>query len=582
MSSAASLPGEPAEILVVEDSPTQAEKLRHLLERDGHLVTVAGDAAQALAFLGERRPALIITDIVMPEMDGYDLCRQVKSDERTRGIPVVLLTSLADVGDVVEGLVAGADSFITKPYREDYLLSSIDRTLAAGELLESEHVRVDVEVVFAGRSRFISADPQQILTLLLSTYEAAVSRNLDLVQAQQDLRSLNQRLESIVAERTATLEERVKELRCLYAISGLVAEPGRSINESLEAAVDLIPLGWQDPEKARARILFEGREFASAGFRETAWKRSAEIVISGETVGTVEVCHLEDGSARRGGWFLPEEQDLLVDIARQLGAMVERRRAEQQVLELNEALEERVVERTAELEAANRGLESFGYSISHDLRAPLRAINGFAAALAGRYRDELDEKGRHYIDTIVDSSDRMGVLIEELLAYSRLGRGSVRTEPVPLEPLVAGLRATFGGRIEVAGGTLEVVEPLAVPVGDPMLLERILANLVDNALTYRNPDIAPHVTVRATRHGDSVTITVADNGIGIAPASLERIFEVFSRLHSDDAYAGTGIGLSIVRKAARLMGSDVTLESVEGEGTTFSLELPAAPEGILP
>ncbi len=111
-----------------------------------------------------------------------------------------------------------------------------------------------------------------------------------------------------------------------------------------------------------------------------------------------------------------------------------------------------------------------------------------------------------------------------------------------------------------------------------MLIERILVHLVENALTYRRPDVAPHVTLSSTRHGDSVTIAVADNGIGILPAYRERIFEVFARLHSDDAYPGTGIGLSIVRKAARLMDGDVTLESTEGEGTTVRLELPAPPE----
>jgi signal transduction histidine kinase len=138
------------------------------------------------------------------------------------------------------------------------------------------------------------------------------------------------------------------------------------------------------------------------------------------------------------------------------------------------------------------------------------------------------------------------------------------------------LRATFGDRMAASGGTLEVVEPLATPLGDPALIERILVNLIDNALTYRRPDVAPQVTLSAARHGRTVTLAVADNGIGVAPEYRERIFEVFKRLHTEDEYPGTGIGLSIVRKAARLMGGDVTLESTEGEGSTFSLQLPAA------
>jgi signal transduction histidine kinase len=149
---------------------------------------------------------------------------------------------------------------------------------------------------------------------------------------------------------------------------------------------------------------------------------------------------------------------------------------------------------------------------------------------------------------------------------------------VPLGLLVTQLRSTFSERIETSGATLEVTEPLAVPTADPVLLERILANLVGNALTYRRPGVAPHVTLSSVRHNGAVTLAVADNGIGIAPQYHERIFEVFTRLHAEGEYPGTGIGLSIVRKAARLMGSEVTLESVEGEGSTFRLDLPAAEE----
>lgn len=252
------------------------------------------------------------------------------------------------------------------------------------------------------------------------------------------------------------------------------------------------------------------------------------------------------------------------------------KRIENEVRELNEQLEQRVRERTAELESANHDLESFSYSVSHDLRAPLRAISGFAQILARRHRENLDEEGRHYLDNVVAASARMGALIDDLLAYCRTGRSALRIHPVQLSPLIRQITDTFADRIAECGGRLEVVEPLATPLGDATLINQILSNLVDNAIMYRQSETPLAITLSAQRQNGQVLMSVADNGIGISAEYHEKIFQVFQRLHKEHDYPGTGIGLAIVAKAVRMLEGQVTVDSEPGKGSTFTVQLPAA------
>jgi two-component system cell cycle sensor histidine kinase/response regulator CckA len=183
-----------ARILIVEDSPTQAAQLRHLLEEDGYRVTAAANGSLALLAARRETPALILSDIVMPEMDGYAFCRAVKSDDQLRDVPVILMTSLSTAGDVIKGLQCGADNFIRKPYENTYLLARINYVLTNRTLRHTEKLQIGVHILLGGENHFITADRQQILDLLISTYEEAVHLNADLKAREEQLARSNRTL----------------------------------------------------------------------------------------------------------------------------------------------------------------------------------------------------------------------------------------------------------------------------------------------------------------------------------------------------------------------------------------------------
>ena len=253
--------------------------------------------------------------------------------------------------------------------------------------------------------------------------------------------------------------------------------------------------------------------------------------------------------------------------------ITDRKRAELEILELNRDLELRVRQRTLQLEEANKELEDFVYSVSHDLRAPLRSISGFAQIIDRRHRASLNEEAGHYFDNIIKASGQMGALIDDLLNFSRLGRKGVKSGTVSLDRVFERVMETLSAKVQETDARIHMPGHMPTFQGDLTLATHVFINLLENALKYRKPDEPPRINVGIEMESNSFWVSVADNGIGIPPEYHEKIFNIFQRLHSDADYPGTGIGLAAVKKAVQIMGGGIRVESEPGKGSIFWIRL---------
>jgi diguanylate cyclase (GGDEF)-like protein len=352
------------DILLAEDSPTQAEKLRYLLESEGYAVRVATDGNQALAAARQRKPALIISDVMMPVMDGFTFSNKIKCDERLKDIPVILLTSLCDIRDIMKGLECGADNFIRKPYEDRYLLGRVDYLLMNHEMRKSQKLQMGMEIYLGGQKHFITAERQQIVDLLISIYEDAIRINAELHARQLELAHSNHLLTGLyrIAEglNRAVTEREVCEKALEYALELLGVQAGwlylwnngafqlaASCNEpsllaeGIEVPCDCWRLFLSGELGRAARMISCSRLIPDSG-NSFSLPRHASIPLSAgdQNLGIMNLM------GRQQEPFTDSELDSFYGVGHQVSIALERARLHEQMEKL---VEERTIALTAEI-----------------------------------------------------------------------------------------------------------------------------------------------------------------------------------------------------------------------------------------
>jgi PAS domain S-box-containing protein len=514
-------------ILLVDDRPDKLLALEAVLSSLGQNLVKARSGKEALKLLLQQEFAVILLDVSMPVMDGFETAALIRRRASTEHTPIIFVTSLRDSENhIAQGYSLGA---------VDYIISPI-----VPEVLKT---KVSVFVELYKKTSQIKLQAEQLLRV-----EEAENR---------------QRL----SEAADRLEAETKRNRFFTLAIDMLA-----IANFDGAFMQLNPawrqtLGHSEAE-LRARPIID---FAHPGDRATICQELLRVQGSAETV-YFEARHLhKDGSVRWLGWSVAPfvSERLLYIFARDI---TERKRAEDRIQTLNGELQSRV----SDLTEINSELEAFNYSISHDLRAPLRAMQGFARALAEDEGSQLSAEAREYADRIITSGGYMDAMLQDLLKYSRLSRAELNLGPVALASALNEVLTVAAKGIKDRNARVEILPIEESVIGHRMTVCQIVSNLIDNALKFVEPNRKPVVRVWTESQPNWVRLIVEDNGIGIEPGHQNKIFGLFERLHNNAAYPGTGIGLAIVRRGTERMGGHVGVESTTGAGSRFWIELPRA------
>ncbi|THF68997.1 response regulator [Deinococcus sp. Arct2-2] len=528
---AAVTPSLRGRVLVADDNADLRDYIQRLLAPH-HEVQVVADGAAALGAVQAAAPDLVITDVMMPRLDGFGLLRALRTGEATRTLPVIMLSARAGEEARVQGLEAGADDYLVKPFSARELLAKVNANLTLS--------RVRGEAL--AREQAYTAE----LEARVQARTAEVRRALEHSERQ--------------ALELSTILASLPDAVYVGDLTGIKRANPPAL--ALLGFTDLAQLDHPVPDLDEQLLLRDAATHGRLAAAESPFVKALtgeanqrDVLLRHPTSGEDRVVRIAAAPLWRGGD--------VVGAVSVVSDMTERARLQHVLQQAN-----------VELKRSNAELERFAYIASHDLQEPIRTVGSFAGLLGRKYGSLLDERGQQYLRTIEQGAERMKALVDDLLVFSRLNAEGPPLRSVNThEPLREAL-ARLDALAQSAGARVNV-EALPTVKGDAPRLAQLFQNLIGNAIKFRRSEVVPEIHIGAQRQGDWWTFTVADNGIGINEGYQERIFEMFSRLHGRDRYEGTGLGLAICQKIVEGHGGRLWVSSLPGTGSTFHFTLPA-------
>jgi DNA-binding response OmpR family regulator len=654
----------PADVLIVDDSLTVRMDLGESFETAGFRITLCDTLAAARQVIAQKTFSLAVLDLLLPDGDGLDLLREIKA--AARPIPVLLLSTEAEISDRIRGLAIGADEYIGKPYDRNHVLDRARQLMGSARqapqarcfsilliddsatfrnefksLLEAQGYRVQtaesgeegLSTAFAIRPDAVIIDQvlngpldgrmvvrrlKQDVTLrntpcLLLTASVEAGGELRALEAgadaylskEADLKVVFARLAAILRSgRPAPVLESpafsllgAKRILAvddsptfLYAVSSELRKEGYDVVQACSGrealgllkvqTVDCILLDVQMPEMS-------GLEVCKAIRTHSAFRKTPLLMLTAMEGSDAAIAGINAGADD----YVSKSSDFSILKAR-VRAQLRRKQFEDEYRIIREELLHKQLETsrakaaqelaetraamTDELEKKNRELEAFGYSVSHDLRAPLRTIRGFSQAVLDDFGEELPAGARLHLSRVLAAASRMSGLIDALLELSRTGRMELEREPFDFSRLARSVCAEIAESNQERHVTYSVQDGLAASA-DAALLRVVLNNLLGNAWKFTGKTGNPVVEVGALPGADPMVYFVRDNGVGFDPAHAGRIFQPFERLHPATDFAGAGIGLATVRRIVERHQGRIWVESEIGKGATFLFTLEERP-----